>query len=66
MRILVVYLICVAIGQAISVGIGLLLDTYSPTIALTTFIVIYFAMYWVAWRIALMIVDRSPEKAATT
>ncbi|HWL30630.1 MAG TPA: hypothetical protein VNQ50_00720 [Xanthobacteraceae bacterium] len=63
MRILAVYLICVAIGQALSVAIGLALDSYSPSIALTTFIVIYFTMYWVAWRVALLIVDR-PSKAA--
>jgi hypothetical protein len=66
MRILVVYVLCVAIGQAVSVGIGLLLDHYSPSLALTAFILIYFAMYWVAWRIALAIVDRPSGAAAAT
>ena len=61
MRILIVYVICVAIGQALSVAIGLFLDPYSKVAALTTFIVIYFAMYAIAWRVALYIVDRNPE-----
>ncbi|MEX2036342.1 MAG: hypothetical protein WEA28_14250 [Xanthobacteraceae bacterium] len=60
MRILVVYVVCVFVGQAISVGIGLLLDSYSQNAALAAFIIIYYAMYWVAWRVALLIVDRSP------
>jgi hypothetical protein len=60
MRVLVVYVICVLIGQALSVLLGLYLDSYSPSLALTTFIVIYFAMFWVAWRVALFVVDRPP------
>ena len=43
-----------------AVGIGLLLDSYSQTVALAAFLIIYYAMYWVAWRVALLIVDRSP------
>jgi len=65
MRILVVYVICVLIGQALSVALGLFLDTYSPTLALPAFIFVYFGMFWAAWRIALYIVDRSPETAPT-
>jgi hypothetical protein len=61
MHILLVYLVCVMVGQTISVGIGLLLDNYSQSVALAAFIVIYYAMYWVAWRVALLIVDRSPS-----
>jgi hypothetical protein len=50
-------------GQAIAVGIGLLIDPYSKTAALATFIPLYYAMYWVAWRAALFIADR-PEPVA--
>ncbi|MCX7311462.1 MAG: hypothetical protein NTV56_06980 [Alphaproteobacteria bacterium] len=60
-RILIVYLICMFAGQAIAVGIGLLIDPYSKTAALATFIPLYYAMYWVAWRVALFIADRSPD-----
>jgi hypothetical protein len=48
-------------GQAIAVGVGLLIDPYSKTAALATFIPLYYAMYWVAWRAALYIADRTPE-----
>ena len=60
-RVLIVYLICMVAGQAIAVGIGLLLDPYSKTLALSVFIPLYYAMYWVAWRVALFIGDTSPE-----
>ena len=62
-RILIIYVMCMIAGQAIAVGIGLLLDSYSKTLALSVFIPLYYAMYWVAWRVALLIADRSPETA---
>lgn len=62
MRILAVYLVCVLIGQAFSVALGLLLDPYSKTAAITVFIVVYYSMYWFAWRATLLIIER-PAKA---
>ena len=58
-KILLIYLVCMIAGQAIAVGIVLLLDPYSKTLALSVFIQLYYAMYWVAWRFALFIGDRS-------
>jgi hypothetical protein len=63
-RILLIYLVCMITGQAIAVGIGLLLDPYSKTLALSVFIPLYYAMYWVAWRVALFIGDTSSEARA--
>ena len=60
-RVLIFYFVFLIVGQAAAVGIGLLLDSYSKTAALAAFIPIYYAMYWVAWRIALFLGDRSPE-----
>ena len=62
-RILMIYVVCMIAGQATAVGIGLLLDSYSKTLALSVFIPLYYAMYWVAWRVALWIGDPSPETA---
>jgi hypothetical protein len=59
MRILIVYFFCVLVGQALALGIGLLIDPYSKTVALAVFIPIYYAMYWVAWRVSLFIVERT-------
>jgi hypothetical protein len=63
-RVIVVYLVCMLVGQMIAVGIGLVIDPYSKTIALATFIPLYYLMFWAAWRIALFIADRTPEPAA--
>jgi hypothetical protein len=60
-RIILIYLVCMIAGQAFAVAVGLLLDPYSKTAALAVFIPLYYAMYWVAWRLALLIGDRSPD-----
>lgn len=60
-RILLIYLVCMIAGQAFAVAVGLLLDPYSKTMALAVFIPLYYAMYWVAWRVALLVGDRSPD-----
>ena len=61
LRVLIVYVVLLFAGQAAAVGVGLMLDPVSKTAALAAFIPIYYAMYWVAWRLALLIADRSPE-----
>ena len=62
-KILLIYVVCMFAGQAAAVGIGLLLDPYSTTLALSVFIPLYYAMYWVAWRVALFIGDDTPVQA---
>jgi hypothetical protein len=64
-RILLIYVICMIAGQAAAVGVGLALDSYSKTLALSVFIPLYYGMYWVAWRIALFIGDNAPVAAAS-
>jgi hypothetical protein len=60
-KILLIYVVCMIAGQAIAVGIGLLLDPYSKTFALSVFIPLYYAMYWVAWRVALLLGDETTD-----
>ena len=60
LRVLGIYIVLLIVGQATAVGIGLMLDSVSKTAALAAFIPIYYAMYWVAWRLALLIADPSP------
>jgi hypothetical protein len=60
-RVLICYIFCLLVGQALAVGVGLLLDPYSKTAALAVFIPAYYAMYWVAWRLALLIADAPAE-----
>ena len=66
LRVLLVYIGLLIVGQAAAVGIGLMLDSVSKTAALAVFIPVYYAMYWVAWRLALMIADRSPQTQLET
>jgi hypothetical protein len=61
LRVIITYVVLLIVGQAAAVGIGLMLDSVSKTAALATFIPIYYGMYWVAWRLAVLIADRSPQ-----
>jgi hypothetical protein len=55
-KLLLTFLITLVIGQSISVFVGLLVERQvSPYTGLVTFIVCYFAMFWVAWRVAVRI-----------
>jgi hypothetical protein len=56
MKLLLVFLITLVIGQSISIGLGLLVERHvSPYSGLVTFIVAYFLMFVVAWRVAVRI-----------
>jgi hypothetical protein len=62
MRLLLVFLISLLVGQSISVGIGLLVERHAtPYTGLVTFIVLYFAMFWVAWRFAVRVTEPRPH-----
>ena len=62
MRVFVIYFVFLLIGQAFAVGLGLLIDPFSKTASVAVFLPTYYAMYWVAWRLTLYVVDRSPEQ----
>lgn len=58
MKLLLVFLITLAIGQSISIGLGLLVERQTtPYTGLITFIAAYFLMFWVAWRIAIRVTE---------
>ena len=58
MKLLLVFLITLAIGQTLSIGLGLLVERqWSPHAGLVTFIAAYFTMFWVAWRLAVRITE---------
>jgi membrane protein implicated in regulation of membrane protease activity len=60
MSLLVVFFVSLVIGQAISIGIGLMVErVVSPYAGLVTFIACYFAMFWVTWRFAVRVTERS-------
>ena len=58
MRLLLVFLIALAIGQSISIGLGLLVERHAtPYAGLVTFIASYFVMFWLAWRVAVRVTE---------
>jgi hypothetical protein len=58
MILLAVFIVSLIIGQAISIGLGLVVERYSsPYTGLVTFIGCYFAMFWAAWRFAVRITE---------
>lgn len=65
MRLLLTFIICLLIGQSLSVGFGLLVERCStPYAGLVSFITSYFAMFWLAWRVAVRITEPRPRLAA--
>ena len=64
MRVIVLYVIFLIIGQAAAVGAGLLADMHSKVAGIAVFIPLYYAMYWICWRLALWVGDDA--KAASS
>jgi hypothetical protein len=57
MSLMVVYVILVFVGQAAAVAIGIVLDNFSKALGLTTFLVLYFAVFVVCWKLAVRLTD---------
>jgi hypothetical protein len=58
MTLLLTFLVCLLIGQSLSIGLGLLVERYAtPYTGLVVFLVCYFSMFWLAWRVAVRITE---------
>ena len=59
MRLLVVFLLSLVVSQSISIGVGppLVERHTSAYTGLVTFIALYFAMFWLAWRFAVRMTE---------
>ena len=65
MKLLVVFLITLTVGQMIAVGIGLLVERQtSPYTGLISFIGMYFATFWLAWRLAIRLTAPGSSSAS--
>ena len=65
MRLLLTFIICLLVGQSLTIGFGLLVERYStPYTGLVSFITGYFAMFWLAWRVAVRITEPRPRLVA--
>jgi hypothetical protein len=67
MALLFTFIICVIVGQSISLGLGLIVERYStPYTGLLTFMASWFAMFWIAWRLAVRITEPRSRPAEDT
>ena len=64
MKVLVVFLTILLIGQAGAIGIGLLFDRVSNAAGIAAFIAAYYSMFWIAWRATVFLLDREPDEAS--
>ena len=64
-KLFITFLVCLFIGQAGAIGLGLLADRISNAAGLAVFIPIYYVMFWVAWRVALRLVDPEARRRPT-
>ena len=55
MRLLVVYIVFVAIGEAIAYAAGRTVEVWSPATSLPVFLSAFFFVLWAAWRLAVKI-----------
>jgi hypothetical protein len=60
MKILITYLLFLIPGQILAGMAGLAADQISKAVGITVFIFAYYLMFWVAWRLTLLVVDRAP------
>jgi hypothetical protein len=65
MSLLVTFIICLLVGQSLSLGLGLVVERYStPYTGMVAFLASYFAMLWLAWRLAVRITAPRSRLAA--
>ena len=66
MTLLVAYVLCLLLGQTITVGIGLAIDRlYSPAASLPISIALYFSMFWVCWKVAVRLTAQASASNTT-
>jgi hypothetical protein len=58
MGLLVVFITCLLVGESLSVFIGLIVERYfSEYVSLLTFIVCFFLMFGVTWKLAVWLTE---------
>lgn len=58
MGLLVVFITCLLVGESLSVFVGLVVERYfSEYVSLLTFIVCFFLMFGVAWKLAIWLTE---------
>jgi hypothetical protein len=64
MSLLIVYVGAVLAGDLLAVGIAELVEYYSKAASVWVFLVLYFAVFWVAWQLAVRVTAPRDAPAA--
>ncbi len=62
MWIMVVYILIVLVGEAVTVGIGLVLDRIYPVVSLPVSLTLFFAILWFAWGLSVRLTEPKSTK----
>ena len=62
LRLVIVYLIAVAIGAAVSYLVGLVVDRYDSSLGMLAFLGVLFVTLWAGWIFAVRVTD--PARAS--
>lgn len=57
MRIMVFYILFVVIGDLGAYAVGQAVEHWSPSASLPAFLACFFAIFWVAWRLAVRVTE---------
>jgi len=58
MGLLFTFIVCVVIGQTISVTVGLIIEQFTSSYtSMLAFVPLYFSMFWIAWKVAVRITE---------
>jgi hypothetical protein len=64
MSLLIAYIVCLLIGQSITIAIGIAIDRmYSPAVSLPISLALYFGMFWLCWKVAVRITEPTSSAA---
>jgi hypothetical protein len=63
MRLMLVYIVFVIVGEAIAVNLGLYLDGVVPAMSLPIALALFFSVLVLAWPVAVSVTERFLERA---
>jgi hypothetical protein len=58
MLLLAVFIVFAFVGQAINIWICIVIDKVAPNFSFMVFFVLYMAVFWLAWRLAIHVTEK--------
>jgi hypothetical protein len=64
MSLILVYVVCIFLGNAVNIGISEIVEFYSEQASLAVFLTLYFGIFWGAWVIAVRVTEPKAKPVA--